>query len=235
MTTEKMPATSSDRAQLAAPATKKTKKKRPQKVRDLVSSMVFAIPFLAVTATNLRNTVAMCAALFVILLPVSALRFLLQEQLKTPQWVAVPVCSLVSLMLASLSYYIIRFVSVEITDALGVYLYLLAAYPVLSAASSEQGIRDLGTALAWGMRYFARFCFFGLPLALIRELLAYGQIWGISLGYTFRLDGAKMTFFGLLLMGVMMAATNQIRALRRRKQDSLPPLEVPPEPRKERR
>lgn len=180
--------------------------------RDLVESLVFAIPFLAVTTINLRNTVALCAAFLVILVPVSVLRFLLREQLGVPQWLSVPLCALVSLMLASLSYYVIRFVSVEITDALGTYLYLLAAYPVLAAASSEKDIRSMSVALIWALRYFARFAALGLAMALIRELLAYGQLWGFSLGYGFRLEGAKMTFFGLILMAVLLAAVNQLRS-----------------------
>lgn len=173
--------------------------------------MVFAIPFLAVTTINLRNTVALCAAFVVILAPVSVLRFLLREQLKVPQWLSVPLCALVSLMLASLSYYVIRFVSVEITDALGTYLYLLAAYPVLAAASSEKDIRSVPMALLWALRYFCRFAGLGLVMALLREVLAYGQIWGFSLGHSFRVEGAKMTFFGLILMGLLLAALSQLR------------------------
>ncbi len=206
------------------------RKRRPAEKRDLVASMVFAIPFLSVAAINLRNTVALCAALFIILMPVSVLRHLLREQLSVPRWLSVPLCSMVALMLASLSYYLIRFVSVEITDALGTYLYLLAAYPVLAAASSEQDIDSVPSALRCALRYFFRFTCLGLVMALIREVLAYGQIWGIPLGYNFRVDGAKMTFFGLMLMGVLLAGVNQIRAWaamakwRRRDAASIKPL-----------
>ena len=146
------------------------RKRRPAEKRDLVASMVFAIPFLSVAAINLRNTVALCAALFIILVPVSVLRFLLREQLSVPQWLSVPLCSMVSLMLASLSYYLIRFVSVEITDALGTYLYLLAAYPVLAAASSEQDIDSVPSALRCALRYFFRFTCLGLVMDLILQL-----------------------------------------------------------------
>ena len=192
---------------------------RPE-TRDLISSFVFAIPFAAVAAVNLKNAVAICWAFLIILLPTAVLRFLLREKLETPRWLAIPVCTLVALMLASLSYYLIRFVSVEITDALGIYLYLPAAYPVLAAASSEQGIRSMGTALGWAVRYLFRFSALILTMGLLREVLAYGQIWGIPLGYGFRVEGAKMTFFGLILMGVLLALLNQARswnAARRRR------------------
>ena len=181
-------------------------------MRDLTSSLVFAIPFAAVTAVNLKNAVAISCAFLIILLPSAVLRFLLREKLETPRWLAIPVCTLVALMLASLSYYLIRFVSVEITDALGIYLYLPAAYPVLAAASSEEGIHSIGRSLEWAARYFLRFAVLVLAMGLLREALAYGQVWGFSLGYAFRVDGAKMTFFGLILMGVLLALVNQLRS-----------------------
>lgn len=51
-------------------------------------------------------------------------------------------------------------------------------------------------------------------VGFVRELLAYGQVWGISLlpsGFT--LEGAKMPFFGLILLGLLIGLLRYFRSL----------------------
>ena len=86
-----------------------------------------------VAATNLKNGVALSLAMAVILVPTVILSLLLRQKLKFPYWLGTPVWTMAAMLLASLSYYVIRFISVEITDFLGIYLYLLASAAVVSA------------------------------------------------------------------------------------------------------
>lgn len=181
--------------------------------RNLVTSFVYAIPFLAVAASTLRCGVALSFAMALVIIPGSLLCFILREKAGAPLVLTVAVGTLVSMALASVAAWAVRRLSVELTDALGVYIYLIAAYPVLAAVFAEKGTQKLSGVLDWAVRYTVRFTAAALLLSAIREILAYGQVWGISLGWQFQLTGARMTFFGLILMAMLLAGVSALRNL----------------------
>ncbi len=84
------------------------------------------------------------------------------------------------MLLASLSYYVIRFISLEITDSLGIYLYLLASGTVVSAVFTGKRITTLPAAGAWALRYTGGFALAAVVISAIREVLAYGTLWGFA-------------------------------------------------------
>jgi len=181
--------------------------------KSLIINLTFAAPFLVVAATSLKNGVALSLAMAVVLVPTVILSLLLRQKLKAPYWLGTPVWTMAAMMLASLSYYVIRFISVEITDSLGIYLYLLASAAVVSAVFTGKRITTLPAAGAWALRYTGGFALAALVISAIREVLAYGTLWGFSLPEPLRLSGAQMPFFGFIMFGVFSAGYQWLRRL----------------------
>ena len=168
-------------------------------------SMVFAIPFIAVAAVNLKTGVALSAAMVVVMLPSSLLLFLLQEKLGLREVVSFPVSVLTAMLLASASTRILRAISPEMTDLLGSYLYMLAAYPVLTVSTAKRRLKSVSTLLLTDLLHLLAFALLALPISALRELLTSRQLWGKPLDLLPQLPAAKWTFFGLILMGMMLA------------------------------
>lgn len=166
-----------------------------------------------VAATTLKNGVALSLAMAVVLVPTVILSLILRQKLRFPYWLGTPVWTMAAMFLASLSYYVIRFVSVEITDSLGIYLYLLASAAVVSAVFTGKRISTIPAAGAWALRYSAGFAMAALIISAIREVLAYGTLWSVALPEPFRLEGAAMPFFGFIMFGVFSAGYQWVRRL----------------------
>lgn len=181
--------------------------------KSLIINLTFAAPFLVVAATTLKNGVALSIAMAVVLVPTVILSLLLRQKLRFPYWLGTPVWTMAAMVMASLSYYIIRFISLEITDSLGIYLYLLASAAVVSAVFTGKRITTLLTAGAWALRYTGGFALAAVVISAIREMLAYGTLWGFSLPEPLRLAGAQMPFFGFIMFGVFSAGYQWIRRL----------------------
>lgn len=179
--------------------------------KSLIINLTFAAPFLVVAATSLKNGVALSLAMAVVLVPTVILSLLLRQKLKFPYWLGTPVWTMAAMLLASLSYYVIRFISVEITDSLGIYLYLLASAAVVSAVFTGKRILTLPAAGAWALRYTGGFALAALVISAIREVLAYGTLWGFTLPEPLRLAGAQMPFFGFIMFGVFSAVYQWVR------------------------
>ena len=181
--------------------------------KSLIINLTFAAPFLVVAATTLKNGVALSLAMAVVLSPTVILSLLLRKKLRFPYWLGSPVWTMSAMLLASLSYYVIRFISVEITDSLGIYLYLLASAAVVSAVFTGKRIFTLPAAGAWALRYTAGFALAALVISSIREVLAYGTLWGFALPEPLRLTAAQLPFFGFIMFGVFSAGYQWVRRL----------------------
>ena len=181
--------------------------------KSLIISLTFSAPFLVVAATNLRNGAALSLAMAVVLVPTVILSLILRQKLRFPYWLGTPVWTMAAMLLASLSYYVIRYVSVAITDSLGIYLYLLASAAVVSAVFTGKRISTIPAAGAWALRYSGGFAMAALIISAIREVLAYGTIWGLPLPEPFRFSGVSMPFFGFIMFGIFSAGYQWIRRL----------------------
>ncbi|WP_139193367.1 Rnf-Nqr domain containing protein [Angelakisella massiliensis] len=180
----------------------------------IVAITAFAGPFAAVGATTLKNSAAMTLALLMTLLPASLLRFCLREKAGLPRWIEVPLCTLSSMAMACLASVLLPRLFPLALDSLGLYLFLFASYSVVAAVFSEKKVRTAQGAAGWAMQFVLLFALVTGVVGFVRELLAYGQVWGISLlpsGFT--LEGAKMPFFGLILLGLLIGLLRYFRSL----------------------
>ncbi len=163
--------------------------------------------------TTLKNGAAISLVAFLVLIPAAVLCFVLREKLNLSAWITALICTFVSLILASLSTYVIRIIAPEITDSLGIYLHLTAAFGIVAAVVRGKPVRSPGTAALQALRYGAVFTLCALSLSAVREILAYGQLWGVSMGIGYTLAGARTPFFGLILTGLLLAFAQYVMRL----------------------
>ena len=102
--------------------------------------MLGAVPFWAVGATSLQNGIILCAVLIILMLPCSALNLILRRKLNLAEWVALPLTVLVAAMLAAACCVALVLYWPGAFDALGIYLFLLVAAPVLLQADSSSAV-----------------------------------------------------------------------------------------------
>ncbi|MEG1777432.1 MAG: Rnf-Nqr domain containing protein [Angelakisella sp.] len=176
----------------------------------LVAALTFSVPFVVVIAINLQSALALTAILAAVLLPVSLLRFSMREKLNFPDFLTVPVCALVSVGITAFAAVIIRRYFPQINDSMGTYIYLLAAYPVAAAVFHHKNAKNIGTALAWALRNILYFSCGTIIIGIIRDFLAYNRLIGIPLPASFKLEAAKMPFFGFIALAFLLAAATRI-------------------------
>lgn len=176
----------------------------------LAAAISFSVPFVVVIAINFQSALALSLILAAVLLPISALRFSMREKLGFPEFLTVPVCALASVGITAFASVIIRNYFPQINDSLGIYIYLLAAYPVAAAVFYQKPARKLGTAMAWALRNLLYFSCTVLVVGIFREFLAYNRLVGLTIPTTFKMDGAKMPFFGFIALAFLLAAATRI-------------------------
>ncbi|MEG1875228.1 MAG: hypothetical protein RR185_06615, partial [Angelakisella sp.] len=103
----------------------------------------------------------------------------------------------------------------QVSESLGMYLYLLAAYPVAAAISYGKTAGKASTTVLWSLRNVLYMGVFSLLAGGVRELLAQGRLAGVELPVSFRMEAAAMPFFGFIMLGFVLAAVTAIRNLLR--------------------
>lgn len=166
--------------------------------------LVVAIPFWTVVCTTLKNGLSISVVAAMVLLPATFFCYILRVKLHFPLWGTAVLCTIISLVITTLSTYVIRGIAPEITDSLGIYIYLTASFGVVAAALQGKEMCTSGEITLWSLQSVGIFTICCLFFSALREILAYGQLWGISLELEFMIEGAKMPFFGFLLVGLVL-------------------------------
>lgn len=217
------------RSNLNSPKTKKSKQRQAKVYNDnnpretvesqvlawdgILAAMTFAVPFVVVVSINLQAGIAITAALAVVLVPVSLLNYSLREKLHLPVWLVAPFCALASAGITAFVAVYIRNSYAQVNDALGMYLYLLCAYPVVGAVFYGKKSRTLGLTVSWALRNIIYFGIFTCIAGLVRELLAYNRFAGIDLDMSFKIEAAKMPFFGFIVFAFVLAGVASVYRL----------------------
>lgn len=166
------------------------------------------LPYIVMPAVNLKTAVALTVAmLFTVLLGMAA-GYLVSEKEDLVRYIAVTVASLGGV---AISRFVIRLISTEIFDTLGIYLPLMAVNSIIVMFAAqhihkEKMLHIVGRMLAAVVGFGLVACSVGL----VRELLLTGSIWGVSVaGVSF--PAAGMVFFGFILLAFFGAAVQGLR------------------------
>lgn len=196
-----------DRARL------KRREQEKKTAPDRTFTMLAAVPFWAVAGTTLRNSLALCGLLIILMIPSACLHFILRRRLALAEWVALPLSVLVATMLASGCCALMTQFDPNFYNSVGLYLFLLAAAPVLLNAGSYGGAN--GFRSFWGntFRFIRDFVIVMLFTGAIRELVGYNTLLGHAIPFPLSTEAAGMPFFGLILSGVLLAVLRSLETL----------------------
>jgi len=169
--------------------------------------LAFACPFVAVTGTTLKNGVVMTLVLFAELLPMLILDYVLKEKLRLPQKYSIPLCVMSAMLIASYLGWVIHNISPVMTDALGGYIYLTAAYTIPASADRNAKVNSIFGAAVTAVNTTLLFASAMIVCSGIREILTFNQIWGKPIDMPFELKVAATPGFGMLIFGIFMAVS----------------------------
>lgn len=176
--------------------------------------MSFAVPFAAVAGTTLKNGAALAVVLLISLLPTALLHFLFAERIRLPLLLSAPITTMVSMLLVSMCCALIAQLLPGFVDSLGIYVYLLAAYPVVATVLIDKRASTVGRSLLSALRIVGVFTVLVMSTSLIREFFAYNQLWGRDLHLTWNWlyqPAMRLPFAGLIVLGLVSAIARGFR------------------------
>ena len=166
------------------------------------------LPYIVMPAVNLKTAVALTVAmLFTVLLGMAA-GYLVSGKSDLVRYIAVTVAALGGV---AVSRFVIRLISSEIFDTLGIYLPLMAVNSIILLFAAQRFHKE--KALHIVGRMLATVVGFGLvacTVGLVRELLLTGSIWGAPVA-AISFPAAGMVFFGFILLAFFGAAVQALR------------------------
>ena len=172
---------------------------------------------------TLKYGVALTLCTMAVLLP--SCLFMAGVGDRIPKWLHPPVYTVAAmLMMTGAAAVVSRLIAPEIYAALYLFLPLMVVSTIFTyhAGGFSAGTRPLMAAVdAIGSSLG-----FGLVICLVsslRELSAYGTLWGVSLPFRVRFPSGALPFAAFLLLGFMAALLQHIknRLLRRREEAGL--------------
>lgn len=188
--------------------------RRNQDKIDYVDGIPFSNPILingmaiapAVVATqSLQASVILSVGFAVIVIPTVMLMFLLYDKINESRRtiVAALIASIMFVVLA----YGMRTIMPYTSSVVGLYLPILIVDPIILSKTEE--FWELG---AGKLRLLVELVFHSLGFALvvcfvgfIREMLAYGTIWGVPIGFTIAKSTVALPFFGFMMLAFLAA------------------------------
>lgn len=167
-------------------------------------------PILAV-GTTLQNGLVLALCTAAVLLPISIAMSLVGE--KIPAWVRPLVYTIgAGVLMAGAAWVVKTYVSEELYATLYVFLPLTAVSTVLTYRVGGFSVRNdaltalcdsLGSSLGFGLVICA--------VGAIREITAYGTLWGKPLHTQLTIPEAEQPFFAFLLLALMAAGLQWLK------------------------
>lgn len=171
--------------------------------RNAVLAAGLGLPFIIIASNTMKNAAAMSLSTYCAILPSVVVGRLIAR--KVPVWARYLIITFVALIGVYFSRYIVREISLEIFDALGIYLPLLAVNSLIFNRSVHYAAdHPMGRSLVSGILYCGGFAAVALIIAAMREFLGSGSLWGITLA-PFRFPAALTVFSGFILLGFLAA------------------------------
>ena len=170
-----------------------------------VLALGLGVPFAVIATVSMRCAAVLAAAMLCTAVPVFLVSSLCARYI--PQWLRAVVYSLVSaavlIPLRSLLFSLFP----AVFDTLGVYYALMALNPavMIPALSHRVTGEKPGFALLNALCYSLGFALVLFGIALIREPIGSGTIWGHPVDIPFQLAPAQYPFFGFILLGYFAA------------------------------
>lgn len=162
--------------------------------------------------TTLQYGVVLAICTAAVLIPTSLMMSLVGDKL--PSWLRPPVYTVgASLLLLLAAFVVDRAISHEIYAYLYLYLPLMAVNTIFTYRAGGFSVSNRPAAAV--IDAVGSSLGFALVICLasgLREMAAFGTLWNVPLGYSFRFPEADSPFVGFLLLGFMAALLQWVRS-----------------------
>lgn len=172
--------------------------------RNPALAMGFDLPFVVVTATSLKNAVAISFELMVIhfftmLVAMAACRLLSPLPRAMVNAAAATVAMVVARALIVQVY-------PEIASSVGIYVYLMAmnGLTVYHANTLDKRMK-LWPVLSNAVTCVLLFASTMLVVSAVREYFGNATLWGVAMPSAFKISGLLVPFSGFIVAGILMA------------------------------
>lgn len=160
-----------------------------------------ALAPLVVVATNVRNGLLLCIAVFFLLTPTRMVTALITRRMSVPlKTFFYPMISAV--MFCFIYYYMYKVLGSRVLT-IGVYLPILVVDPLIVKNFEKTRKESLTYSFINGMKNTFGFILACLLVSSVREILAFGTILGFSILPFPLLPMAQYSFGGFLIVGVL--------------------------------
>jgi electron transport complex protein RnfE len=162
-----------------------------------------ALAPMAIAATNLKNSLILCIAVFLLLTPTRVVTNLITRKMSVP--LKTFFYPLISAIIFAAVYWIMYKMLGKTAFSLGVYLPLLVVDPLIVKNFERSRVEEIKYSFINGMRNTGGFVFACLILGSIREILGFGTLLGVKIMNVSLMPMAKNPFGGFLIIGVISA------------------------------
>ena len=179
--------------------------------RNSVLVCGLGLPFVVIAATSLKSGVALAVGMYFAVIPSTLFMTFIGERI--PSYIRIMISAFVSLAFITVANEIIKNITPEIFDWVGVYLPLMAVNTI-----SIHRYEQYAQKQQWYLSLYDGFLFstgFGLVtllVSLLREFLGSGTIWGLSV-MSFKMPAFGAAFMGFILVAFLAAGARAVRRL----------------------
>ena len=166
-----------------------------------------SLPFVIATAISLKAVAAVTLEMLAINLA-AALAIAVTAKMQA-LWARVIINVGVTTLVMIAIRFLIRALFPETANYLGAYVYLMGLNGIvllLSAPRQRESGESLLLLLRRVLLHTGAFGILMLLVALPREYMGYGTLWGRAVPIVFKLQGVQLPFFGFISAGLMLAA-----------------------------
>lgn len=178
-------------------------------LQNPVFSAGLALTPIVVGAFTLKNGVGLSIAFAVVTIPVLLLASvfgMIKKRVQLPSFVFFFLYVLAAAFLLVPARFLAAGVSPNLFDSLGMYFSLVALNSVWILRVDAFEEKKLLNAFLEGVFYALGFAAAACLVALLREVLTYGTLWGNPLGLPVRFPAVGAAFAGFILIGFLSAA-----------------------------
>jgi len=173
--------------------------------RNPVLNIGLGVPFAVLCSTSMKNAACISIAMFFTAIPVFLLASLAAKYI--PQWLRMPVYALTAAIALIPAHMVAVKINPALFDSLGIYFALMAMNPavLIPALSHRISEEKPWFSLLHAICYSLGFTLVMFAIALIREPMGSGTLWGHPMDVSLRLSPIQYPFGGFLLLGYFAA------------------------------
>lgn len=175
-------------------------------INNPVLSRGLGLASIVVASATLKNAVALSIAFFIVVIPTLFVASLMKDRLQS--WIRAFIYAFIASIFYPIAYLAVsRLFTSQVRIDLGIYLPLTILNTIIIYRAERCAIKSKPYIAIWdGFLHGFGYVFTLCGIAVIREVVGYGTIWGKTLSFVAHpISGVTLPFFGFILLGFISA------------------------------